>query len=87
LTTMTLGNGGTDKLVAESERLRERLLRMAAKLEVFADELTGEAQNLRDEADAPNHPEGSENDRGNDSARSGPNGPVDQDGHRTDGRG
>lgn len=63
---MARGNGGTEKLVNESERLRQQLLRMAARLEVFSDELLAEAQVLKDEA-VPT-PEGNDHERGDDTA-------------------
>ena len=38
----------TDRLIAESKRLREELLRTATRLMAFAEELTEEARTLRE---------------------------------------
>lgn len=49
-------NGGaTEKLVRQSEDLRQQLLKMAARLEAFTNELLGEAEFLS--RTAANHPE------------------------------
>lgn len=37
-----------DRLIAESEKLREELLRTAARLMAFSEELTAEVQRLRE---------------------------------------
>lgn len=42
-----------DRLLAESERLREELLRTAARLEGFSEELLAEVRQLRAEAGPP----------------------------------
>lgn len=42
-----------DRLLAESERLREELLRTAARLEGFSEELLAEVRQLRAEASPP----------------------------------
>lgn len=47
---MTPRNGGTDKLIADSERLRQRLLAASGRLEAFASELLEEARALKLEA-------------------------------------
>jgi len=39
-----------DRLIAESERLREELLKTATRLETFAEELMVEVRDLRTEA-------------------------------------
>ncbi|AZM51752.1 hypothetical protein DMA15_03465 [Streptomyces sp. WAC 01529] len=42
-----------DRLIAESERLRKELLRTAARLRNFSEELVTEVRLLRDEARPP----------------------------------
>jgi hypothetical protein len=43
-----MANSPTDRLVAESERLREWLSNMAGELRTFADELDHEVRELRE---------------------------------------
>lgn len=44
------GESRVDRLLADSEKLREDLLRMAARLMTFSEKLTAETQALRVEA-------------------------------------
>jgi hypothetical protein len=44
------GESRVDRLLADSEKLREDLLRMAARLMTFSENLTAETQALRIEA-------------------------------------
>jgi len=53
---MAKDNGAeVDRLVAEAQRLKEELLRTAAKLEAFSDQLLIEVGQLRDAAKDQHH--------------------------------
>lgn len=71
---ITPRNGGHN-LIAESESLRDELLRLSGRLETWAQELKTEARQLREEAG-----EGADDD----GEEAGPGGPPDPDGPGTE---